>query len=226
MLVKFSVQTRRIFSFLFLDADKIAPRLHHRRQHHIRKQPLSIDETIVPITVDVATEGAIVKSEATSSPLTVELTTQKVNRLIIQNDTEDEEELRKEVERSTSVSVKPIPNSSNDSSSQSKRRSQKRRHVSPIKFDIKNEEEPKRPKSGGSPTDDGYSGDYRGSKNGDTDEFRLASTKRTEGSRKYDNIPPRKPTFPKSLFIQLLTFLVCFSVQCYNNRRSGCKRPF
>lgn len=154
---------------------------------------MSVDETIVPITVDIVNEGAVVKSEKTSSPLTIELTTQKVNRLIIQNDTEDEEELRKEVERSTSVAVKPTPNSSNNSNSQSKRRSQKRRHVSPIKFDIKIEEEPKRPKSSGSPKDDGYSGDYRGSKNGDSDEFRLTSTKRAEASRKYDNIPPRKP---------------------------------
>lgn len=190
MLPKLSTQTNNI---CFLDADKFAPRLLHRRQHHIRQQPLSIDETIVPITVDVVNEGAIVKSEKTPSPLAIEVTTQKVNRLIIQNDTEDEEELRKEVERSTSASVKLIPNSS----SQSKRRSQKRRHVSPIKFDIKIDEEPKRQKSSGSPTkDDEYSGDYRGSKNGD-DEFRLASTKRTEASRKYDNIPPRKLFFCK-----------------------------
>lgn len=197
MLRKLSVRTNGIYLKFFVDADKFAPRLHHRRQHHIRQQALSIDETIVPITVDVVNEAAIVKSEKTSSPLAVELTTQKVNRLIIQNDTEDEEELRKEVERSTSASVKPIPNSSNNSTSQSKRRSQKRRHVSPIKFDIKPEEEPKRPKSSGSPKEDGYSGDYRGSKNCDSDEFRLSSTKRTEASRKYDNIPPRKSFFSK-----------------------------
>lgn len=176
------------------DADKFAPRLLHRRQHqHIRQQLLAIDETIVPITVDVVNEEAAVKSEKISSPLTVEVTTQKVNRLIIQNDTEDEEELRKEVERSTTVAGKSATNN-NNSNTQSKRRSQKRRHVSPIKFDIKPDDEPKRPKSsGGSPKEDIT--EFRSSKNNDRDEFRLTSTKRAESSRKYDNIPPCKFIF-------------------------------
>lgn len=203
MLQKWSVQTIHI-SLLSLDADKFAPRLH-RRQHRIRQQPLPMDDsTLVPITIDVANEDAIVKSEKTSSPLSIEMTTQKVNRLVIQNDTEDEEELRKEVERSTLAAVKPIPNSNIDSNSQLKRRSQKRRHVSPIKFDIKIDEEPKRPKSSGSPKDEGNSGDYRASKIDDRDEFRLTSTKRPEASRKYDNIPPRKSSLSESLLKRVL----------------------
>ena len=62
------------------------------------------------------------KVQPKNSPLTVEKAQQKVNKLIIKNDTEDEEELRKEVERSTP---------------QSQSRQRKRSNVSPIKFDIK-----------------------------------------------------------------------------------------
>lgn len=56
-----------------------------------------------------------VEKDRTASPLRVDMTAQKVNKLIIQNDTEDEEELRREVERSTS---------------------RKRSRLSPIKFDL------------------------------------------------------------------------------------------
>lgn len=51
----------------------------------------------------------------TASPLRTDVG-QKVNKLIIKNDTEDEEELRKDVEKST--------------------QSRKRRHVSPVNFEV------------------------------------------------------------------------------------------
>lgn len=88
----------------------------------------------------------------------VDLTAQKVNKLIIKNDTEDEEELYREVERSTN---------------------RKRSRLSPIKFDLIDE---KRSKLRDDHTDDDNIGE----------DGQRVKTRRSDVSKKYDNLPPRK----------------------------------
>lgn len=100
------------------------------------------------------------EKERTSSPLRVDLTAQKVNKLIIKNDTEDEEELRREVERSTS---------------------RKRSRLSPIKFDLTDEKRSKLR------DDHNIDDDTIG---GGEDSQRV-TIKRSDVSKKYDNLPPR-----------------------------------
>lgn len=148
------------------------------RKYHEKKRSLNLNG--LEGNADLP---AMPVKEKTSSPLTVEVTTQKVNKLIIKNDTEDEEELRKEVERSTTTA---IPSSSRN----------KRIHVSPIKFDIKNDDHGKRAKS--SDFDENNfknhtsSNNRNSSKDRSGDESQRVTTKRTEVSRKYENLPPRK----------------------------------
>lgn len=98
------------------------------------------------------------EKERTSSPR-VDITAQKVNKLIIKNDTEDEEELRKEVERSTS---------------------RKRSRLSPIKFDLVDEKRSKLQHADQN-TDDDHGEDGQ-----------RVMIKRSDVSKKYDNVPPRK----------------------------------
>lgn len=99
------------------------------------------------------------EKERTSSPLRADITVQKVNKLIIKNDTEDEEELRREVERSTS---------------------RKRSRLSPIKFDLIDEKRSKVRHDEN--TDDDNIG---------IDEIQRVTIKRSDVSKKYDNLPPR-----------------------------------
>lgn len=99
------------------------------------------------------------EKERTSSPFRIDIATQKVNKLIIKNDTEDEEELRREVERSTS---------------------RKRNRLSPIKFDLNDE---KRSKTRDDHTDDDNIGGG--------EENQRVTIKRSDVSKKYDNLPPR-----------------------------------
>lgn len=140
--------------------------------------------------IKASSASPIPTKEKTASPLTIEVTSQKVNKLIIKNDTEDEEELRKEVERSTTTAA----------SSPSSSRRTKRNHVSPIKFDIKAEEHGKRAKSNDY-DDDKNNHNRNSSKERSGDESHRVTTKRTESSRKYENLPPCK------LFFSLL--LLC-----------------
>lgn len=115
-------------------------------------------EKLVKRTVD----GVIQKEkERTSSPLRVDITAQKVNKLIIKNDTEDEEELRREVERSTS---------------------RKRSRLSPIKFDLADEKRSKL-RDDHNTDDDNIGGGEDGQR---------VMTRRSDVSKKYDNLPPRK----------------------------------
>lgn len=159
--------------------------------------------------VEQQSNASIVEKQ--SSPLTVEISTKKVNKLIVKNDTEDEEELRREVERSTTPS-----------------RRQKRSNVSPIVFDIVDKEGPPiaRKRSSKNDVDDNSSTspptkrsklllNRSGNSGGGRDEKRSKShdrpddqehrfkeksggenhrvnTKRTEVSRKYENLPPCK----------------------------------
>lgn len=101
------------------------------------------------------------EKERTSSPLRVDITAQKVNKLIIKNDTEDEEELRREVERSTS---------------------RKRSRLSPIKFDLTDEKRSKLRDD--HITDDDNIG-------GGGEDGQRVTIKRLDVSKKYDNLPPR-----------------------------------
>lgn len=109
-----------------------------------------------------------IEKASSSSPLRTDITTQKVNKLIIKNDTEDEEELRREVERSTTPSKRT-----------------KRSNVSPIKFDITDDE---------SPSNRPLSATHKRRKS--TDEFdgrdEKLGLKRTPSTRKYDDLPPCK----------------------------------
>lgn len=119
----------------------------------------------------------------TASPLRTEVG-QKVNKLIIQNDTEDEEELRKEVENS------------------SQPKSRKRRNVSPIKFDVILPPKPEEPKGRvrKSPSDNGKDGkdgkdgksdeDSNAKRHSSTENLKIKTSKTS--NRKYDNLPPCK----------------------------------
>lgn len=128
-----------------------------RKRVEINGAAQSQPEKIAKRSVD----GVIQKEkERTSSPLRVDITAQKVNKLIIKNDTEDEEELRREVERSTS---------------------RKRSRLSPIKFDLTDE---KRSKLRDDHTTDD---DIGGAEDG-----QRVMTRRSDVSKKYDNLPPRK----------------------------------
>lgn len=161
----------------------------------------------------VAAAASAASPSKTSSPLTVEQPLTKVNKLIIQNDTEDEEELRKEVvddENNSggfAVNDKLVAASSASKSPspapppQQHRRNQKRRHVSPIKFDLKSEElsESKRPKPD-------EVDEKRNTKDRATAEPIRLTTKRTDVSRKYDNLPPRKFRF----------FVIHFKTKIFN----------
>lgn len=116
-----------------------------------------------------------IEKASSSSPLRTEIISQKVNKLIIKNDTEDEEELRREVERSSTPS-----------------RRHKRSNVSPIKFDIAedddvdNKKSPKRLMS--SVSNKRRKSDDNHLENRDE---RL-SIKRSNSIRKYDDLPPCK----------------------------------
>lgn len=113
-----------------------------------------------------------------SSPLRTDVT-HKVNKLIIQNDTEDEEEFRKEVANSIEVNRR------------------KRRHVSPIKFD----ETP--PKQEARKSRERISDVSDKSKDDQPDENSNLNQKSADHQKiktsvtsvsKYDNLPPRKYT--------------------------------
>lgn len=124
-------------------------------------------------------DGVIEKEkERTSSPLRVDAAAQKVNKLIIKNDTEDEEELRREVERSTS---------------------RKRSRLSPIKFDLIDEKRSKL-------RDDNTTDDDTA---GIGEDGQRVMTRRSDVSKKYDNLPPRK--FNRFLFAMTIELMLSFS---------------
>lgn len=129
-----------------------------RKRVELNGAAQSQPEKLVKRSVD----GVIQKEkERTSSPMRVDITAQKVNKLIIKNDTEDEEELRREVERSTS---------------------RKRSRLSPIKFDLADEKRSKL-RDGLNTEDDNIGGGEDG---------QIVMTRRSDVSKKYDNLPPRK----------------------------------
>lgn len=123
------------------------------------------------------------------SPVSMEIN-QKVNKLIIKNDTEDEEELRKEVENSTSLSS--------------------RRKRTPIKFEVDSGQQKKRSRSRErkSRGDNVSAGKYpdKDSDNDEMDRRRRDSrsrdrqsadahkikTSKNNNNKKYDNLPPRE----------------------------------
>lgn len=135
----------------------------------------------------------------------------KVNKLIIKNDTDDEEELMNEVKRSTQKSKTDVPaattapttsepaEKSSPPSSSSSRRT-KRRHVSPIKFDLKTgagvdedkvESSNTPPKRRRGSHERSSSAPRRRSEEGTSESLKV-TTKRAESSRKYDHLPSRE----------------------------------
>lgn len=153
----------------------------------------------------------------------------KVNKLIIKNDTDDEEELMNEVKRSTQknveVPVSAAPSSASEeppenSTSPSSRRT-KRRHVSPIKFDLKKvdaeedkEESATSTKRHRNSHERSSSAPRRRSEERSSESSKVA-TKRSESSRKYDHLPSRKFDFYVFSYVHLL-FAIFFS-NIYNS---------
>lgn len=143
-----------------LNADKYIPaskaKIIDRKRAEINGAAAqSQSEKLVKRSVDGVKEK---ERTSSSSPMRVDMTAQKVNKLIIKNDTEDEEELRREVERSTS---------------------RKRSRLSPIRFDLNDE---KRSKVRDDHTDDDNIGE----------DGQKLTIRRSDVSKKYDNLPPRK----------------------------------
>ncbi|KAG4070210.1 hypothetical protein HA402_003900 [Bradysia odoriphaga] len=143
-----------------LNADKYIPtskaKIDRKRTEVNGAAAQSQSEKLVKRSVD----GVIQKEkERTSSPMRVDIAAQKVNKLIIKNDTEDEEELRREVERSTS---------------------RKRSRLSPIRFDL-NDEKRSKMRDEQNTDDDNI---------GTGDDGQKLTIKRSEVSKKYDNLPP------------------------------------
>lgn len=123
----------------------------------------------------------------TASPLRTDVN-HKVNKLIIQNDTEDEEEFRKEVANSIEVNRR------------------KRRHVSPIKFDATPpKQEIRKSRDRISDISDKLK-DEQSDENSNLELKSLADnpkikTLNSSGS-KYDNLPPCKCFILKQMFFQ------------------------
>lgn len=150
-----------------LNADKYIPtskvKIIDRKRSEINGAAAAVaaqsqSEKLVKRPADGVTQK---EKERTSSPMRVDIAAQKVNKLIIQNDTEDEEELRREVERSTS---------------------RKRSRLSPIRFDLNDEKRSK-------VRDDHHTDDDN---IGSGEDGQKLTIKRSEASKKYDNLPPRK----------------------------------
>lgn len=125
------------------------------------------------------------KTERISSPLRIDIG-QKVNKLIIKNDTEDEEELRKEVENSKRSSGRNRSPISFDDKETTRKRSQSR--------DRKDSPAEKKSKKYSDSND--VSEDRRKEPNNDKKDSQSESQKvkisRSTSDKKYDNLPPRK----------------------------------
>ncbi|KAJ6631718.1 Zinc finger CCCH domain-containing protein 14, partial [Pseudolycoriella hygida] len=142
-----------------LNADKYVPSSKAKGTDRKRVEINGAIQSQSDKSVKRPVDGIIQKEkERTSSPLRMETTVQKVNKLIIKNDTEDEEELRKEVERSAN---------------------RKRSHLSPIRFDLSDEKRSKL--RDGQPDDE---------QNFVSDDGQKVMIRRSDVSKKYDNLPP------------------------------------